>query len=278
MVEHRAFYLIGGPEGRRLTSSQNPKEPSSRQQTLDQYVKSQRSLLEADALARARALRESRLLDEKMRDTFSQLRRSAYELGSSSSPADDSFGLRIKTPRVPSSAQTQLHSREVTLLENGMIVEQVDLRKEEREERDRKRREERREKRELSRPRKSSRSSRSAADVASVYSVPLASPLPQADSGFFSNPRDSRYSQGFSPRPSSVLAIGGERPLTMLRAQSQASFSEVQSIGSAASPRRSRFFGFKNLSSAWHSRDSVAPTGSMIDMQYVLLFPVLSHP
>ena len=32
------------------------------------YVKSQRSLLEADALARAPALRESRMLDEKMRD------------------------------------------------------------------------------------------------------------------------------------------------------------------------------------------------------------------
>lgn len=208
-----------------------------------------------------------------MRDTFSQLRRSAYELGSSSSPADDTFGLRIKTPRVPSSAQAQVHSREVTLLENGMIVEHVDLRKEEREERDKKRRSERREKRDLSRVRKSSRSSRSAADVASVYSVPLASPLPQADSGFFSNPRDSRYSQSFSPRPNSVLAIGGDRPVTMLRAQSQASFSEVQSIGSAPSPRRSRFFGFKNLSSAWHSRDSVAPSGSMIDMQCVLLSP-----
>ncbi|KAI1794196.1 hypothetical protein LXA43DRAFT_884172 [Ganoderma leucocontextum] len=256
-------------ENLRFWMSINPKEPSSRQQTLDQYVKSQRSLIEVDALSRARALRESRLLDEKMRDTFSQLRRSAYELGSSTSPVDDYNGLRIKTPRVPSSAQAQVHSREVTLLENGMIVEHVDLRKEEREERDRKRRSEKREKRELSRVRKSSRSSRSAADVASVYSVPLVSPLPQADSGFFSNPRDSRYSQSFSPRPVSVLAIGGERP-PMLRAQSQASFSEVQSVGSAPSPRRSRFFGFKNLSSAWHSRDSVAPTGSMIDMHLAL--------
>ena len=243
---------------------QNPKEPSSRQQTLDQYVKAQRSLLEADALARARALRESRLLDEKMRDTFSQLRRSAYELGSHSQPTDDSGALRIKSPRLASQSTVspaQGHSREVTLLENGMIVEHVDIRKEEREERERRRKEERRDR---SRVRKTSRSSRSMADVASVYSVPLASPVPQVDSGFFSNARDSRYSQSFSPRPNSVVA-GSER---LLRAQSQASFSDMQSIGSA-SPRRSRFFGFRNLSSAWQSRDSMAPSGSMIDMQCV---------
>ena len=40
----------------------------------------------------------------------------------------------------------QSNSREVTLLENGMIVEHVDLRKAEKEERDKKRREEKREK------------------------------------------------------------------------------------------------------------------------------------
>ncbi|KAI0821632.1 hypothetical protein BC628DRAFT_1412777 [Trametes gibbosa] len=249
----------------RFWLSINPKEPSSRQQTLDQYVKSQRHLLEAEALARARALRESRLLDEKMRDTFSQLRRSAYELGSSSQPTDDSGALRIK-----SAGNAQAHSREVTLLENGMIVEHVDLRKEEREERERRRKEERREKRELSRARKSSRSSRSAADVASVYSMPLQSPLPQMDSGFFSGARDSRHSQSFSPRPSSVLTGGADRPQTLLRAQSQASFSDMQSVGSASSPRRSRFFGFKNLSAAWLSRDSVAPSGSMMDMHVAL--------
>ncbi|CDO75686.1 hypothetical protein BN946_scf184941.g39 [Trametes cinnabarina] len=253
-------------ENLRLWLSINPKEPSSRQQTLDQYVKSQRQLLEAEALARARALRESRLLDEKMRDTFTQLRRSAYELGTSASPTDDTGALRLK------AGNNHSHSREVTLLENGMIVEHVDLRKEEKEERERRRKEERREKRSASRARKSSRSSRSAADVASVYSMPLQSPLPQMDSGFFSGAgaRDSRYSQSFSPRPSSVLTGNGDRPQTLLRAQSQASFSDMQSIGSASSPRRSRFFGFKNLSAAWLSRDSMAPSGSMIDMHLAL--------
>ena len=147
-----------------------------------------------------------------------------------------------------------------------MIVEHVDVRKEEREERERRRREE---KRERSRVRKMSRGSR--ADAMSVYS--LQTPLP-TDSGFFSGVRnDSRYSQSISARPSSVITAGGERPLTLLRAQSQASFSDMQSIGSVAtSPRRSRFFGLPNLSpSGWRSQESFAPSGSMIDMQCVIL-------
>lgn len=200
-----------------------------------------------------------------MRDAYSQLRRSAYELGSSAQPIDDTGGVRIKAPRSPSVPTPAFngHSREVTLLENGMIVEHVDVRKEEREERERRKREE---KRERSRVRKSSRTSR-AADVMSVYS--LQTPL-HTDSGFFSGVKsDSRYSQSISAsaRPSSVMTGGNERPHTLLRAQSQASFSDMQSVGSAASPRRSRFFGLKNLSSGWRSQDSLAPSGSMIDMQ-----------
>jgi hypothetical protein len=225
-------------------------------------VKSQRALLEAEALAHARAMRESRQLDDKMRDAYSQLRRSAYELGSSAQPTDDGGGgVRIKAPRSVSTPTALLsHSREVTLLENGMIVEHVDVKKEEKE---RRKLEERRER---SRARKTSRGSR--ADAMSVYS--LQTPLPM-DSGFFSGIRnDSRYSQSISARPSSILTGGGERPLTIPRAQSQASFSDMQSIGSAASPRRSRFFGLRNLSpSGWRSQESFAPSGSMIDMQYV---------
>lgn len=228
-------------------------------------MKAQRLLLEAEALAHARALRESRLLDDKMRDAYSQLRRSAYELGSSAQPVDDTSGVRIKAPRSPSmpTIATNGQSREVTLLENGMIVEHVDVRKEERDERERRRKEE---KRERSRARKTSRSSRGA-DVMSVYS--LQTPM-NTDSGYFSGARgDSRYSQSISQRPSSVMTGGAERPSTLLRVQSQASFSDLQSIAGAstASPRRSRFFGLKNLSTGWRSQDSLAPSGSMIDMQ-----------
>lgn len=207
------------------------------------------------------------MLDDKMRDTYSQLRRSAYELGASAQPTDDTGGVRIKPPHSPSvpSGLGAGHSREVTLLENGLIVEHVDVKKEEREERERRRREEKREK---SRARKSSRSSRSGVDVMSVYSMQTP-PTHPTDSGFFSGQQqqrpDSRYSQSMSARPSSVLTTG-ERP-SMLRAQSQASFSDMQSQGEASSPRRSRFFGFKNLSASWRSQESFAPSGSMIDMQ-----------
>ncbi|CCM05458.1 uncharacterized protein FIBRA_07678 [Fibroporia radiculosa] len=246
--------------------SVNPKEPSSRQQTLDSYVRSQRSLLEADALARAKAMRESQQLEDKMRDTYSQLRRSAYELGSNTQLADD--GVRIKAPRsasVPLAPNGNANGREVTLLQNGMIVEHVDVRKEEKDDRDRKRREER----DRSRARKSSRGS--AIDVASVYSMPISSQRFQTDSGYFSGAKgnDSRYSQSFSPRPSSVLTMG-DRPHMLPRAYSQASFSDMQSIGSTSSPRRSRFFGFKNLTAGWRSQDSLAPSGSMIDMHVAL--------
>lgn len=214
-------------------------------------------------MAHARAMRESRILDDKMRDAYSQLRRSAYELGSSAQPTDDIGGVRIKAPRSVSTpiAAVPSQNREVTLLENGMIVEHVDVRREEREERERRKRDERRDR---SRVRKTSRGSR-AADVMSVYSVQT--PM-QTDSGFFSGTKnDSRLSQSIHARPSSVMTAGGERPLTMLRAQSQASFSDMQSIGSGTSPRRSRFFGLRNLSSGWRSQDSLAPSGSMIDMQ-----------
>ncbi|KZT10645.1 uncharacterized protein LAESUDRAFT_734470 [Laetiporus sulphureus 93-53] len=261
-------------ENLRIWLSINPKEPSSRQQTLDAYVRSQRLLLEQEALAHARALRESRQLEDKMRDTYTQLRRSAYELNGNAQLTDDTAGVRIKPPRatsIPASIMVSpengsSHNREVTLLENGMIVEHVDVRKEEREERARKRKEE---KRDRSRARKSSRGS--IIDVTSVYSMPLPGQGLQSDSGYFSGAKgsDSRYSQSFSPRPSSILTTG-DRPHMLPRAYSQASFSDMQSIGSSSSPRRSRFFGFKNLTASWRSQDSLAPSGSMMDMHVAL--------
>ena len=240
---------------------QNPKEPAARQQTLDQYVKSQRALLEAEAAAHSRAMRESRLIDDRMRDAYAQLRKSAYELGTSAQPTDDDEGVRIRAPRSMSASlvPNNSHIREATLLENGMIVEHVDVKKEEKERK-------REGKRERSRARKSSRSSRAGADVTSVYS--LNTPV-HNDSGFFSGMRsESRYSQSIPQRPTSIMTGGSDLPPTLLRAQSQASFSDLQSIGSSAtSPRRSRFFGFKNLSTGFRSQDSLAPSGSMIDMQ-----------
>lgn len=240
-------------------SCQNPREPASRQQTLISYVKSQRKLLEAEAVAHARAMQEAKQLDNRMRDAYSQLRRSAYDMGSSSSPADDSGGVRIKPPLSPNTVNqpqnhVKSHSREITLLENGMIVEHVDVRKEEKEARDRKKREEKR-------ARKSSRGSMM--DVTSIISAQ--SNGPPTESGL--KPY-SRYSNSSSARPTSVLTAPLDRP-ELPRAYSTASFSDIHSMGSS-SPRRTRFFGMKNLSAGWRSQDSLAPSGisgSMVDMQ-----------
>ncbi|KAJ7497295.1 hypothetical protein FB451DRAFT_224499 [Mycena latifolia] len=241
--------------------SVNPREPAARQQTLNNYITSQRTLLEAEALARARAMQEAKQLDNRMRDTYSQLRRSAYDTGNSSAPADDSGGVRIKPPRSPASPNHpgRSHSREVTLLENGMIVEHVDVRKEEKEARERRRKEERR-------ARKSSRSS--FIDVNSIISAQSFNP--NTDSGVGLKPY-SRYSQASSARPTSVLTAPLDRS-ELPRAYSQASFSDIHSLGSA-SPRRTRFFGMKNLSAGWRSQDSLAPSGisgSMMDMHVAL--------
>lgn len=240
----------------------NPREPASRQQTLNTYIKSQRALLQAEALAHARAMQEAKQLDNRMRDTYSQLRRSAYDMGAASSPADDFGGVRIKPPQSPSSptnihVHTRSQSREITLLENGMIVEHVDVRKEEREARERRRKEEKR-------ARKSSRSS--VMDVTSIISAQ--SYGPPTDNGL--KPY-SRYSHSSSARPTSVLTAPPERP-DLPRVYSQASFSEVHSLGSG-SPRRTRFFGIRNLSAGWMSQDSLAPSGmsgSMVDMHVAL--------
>jgi hypothetical protein len=199
-----------------------------------------------------------------MRDAYSQLRRSAYDMGTSATPFDDIGGVRIKPPRSPSGGpHVRSHSRDVTLLQNGMIVEHVDVKKEEREAKERRRKEERR-------ARKSSRSS--AVDVTSLYSVQSLAPYADSNAGL--RPQ-SRYSPTSSPRPSSVLTNTWDRP-HIPRAYSQASFSDVQSLNSV-SPRRTRFFGMKNSSTGWRSQDSLAQSGmsgSMVDMQYVIFFIV----
>ncbi|KAG0704517.1 hypothetical protein DFH29DRAFT_997606 [Suillus ampliporus] len=244
----------------KIWHTMTPREPASRQQTLEQYVKAQRSLLEAEALAHARAMQESMQLEHKMRDTYSQFRRSAYDLNGG---VDDS-AFRLKPPHSsgPNGAlghHIRSPSRDITVLENGLIVEHVDIRKEEKEE-ERRRRNERR-------ARKSSRGS--AVDVMSIYSVH--SLAPHTDSGL-GPMQSSRYSAISSSRPISSLTAPTDRQPSLGQVYSQASFSDAHSRGSA-SPRRSRFFGFKNLSAAWRSQDSLAPSGmsgSMIDMHVAL--------
>jgi len=135
-----------------------------------------------------------------------------------------------------------------------MIIEHVDVKKEEREAKERRKKDEKR-------ARKSSKNS--AMDVRSIISVQSTGQF--IDGGLM--PSSSRYSQAHSARPASVFSPT-DRP-DIPRAYSQLSFSDAQSLGSA-SPRRTRFFGMKNLSTGWRSQDSLAPSGmsgSMIDMQ-----------
>ncbi|KAF8441363.1 hypothetical protein L210DRAFT_3398999 [Boletus edulis BED1] len=248
----------------KLWTSMTPKEPASKQQTVDTYVKTQRSLLQAEALAHARAMQESMELEISVRDTYSQLRRSAYDL----SVVDDN-AFKLKPPRSSTAPNgvgahhIRSSSRDITLLDNGLIVEHVDVRREEREEKERRRRQERRER---SRQRKSSRGS--IVDVTSLYSAHSLAPLTDSGLGLM---QSSRYS-AISMRPASSLAVPIEVQPSLGQVYSQASFSDAHSPGSV-SPRRSRFFGFKNLSSAWRSQDSLAHSGmsgSMIDMHVAL--------
>ncbi|KAL4078524.1 hypothetical protein V8B97DRAFT_1865531 [Scleroderma yunnanense] len=239
-------------------------QPMARQQTLDQYVKAQRSLLEAEALAHAQAVQESKQLENSVKDTIAQIRRSVYDPDGGD---DNAFKLKpLRSTIIPNgngAHHIRASSRDITLLQNGLIVEHVNVRREEKEERERRRRQE---KRERSRPRKSSRSS--AIEVTSLYSSH--SIAPPIDNGF-SVSQSPRLS-GLSTRPTSSLTAPIDRQSSLGQVYSQASFSDAHSPASQ-SPRRSRFFSFRNMSGAWRSQDSLAPSGmsgSMIDMHVAL--------
>ena len=140
----------------------------ARQQTLHQYVKAQRSLLEAEALAHTQAMQGSKQLENSMKDTIAHIRRSVCELD-----GGDDGAFKLKPPRstaVPNGSgvhHIRSASRDTTLLQNGLIVEH-DVGREEKKERERRRRQG---KRERSRPRKTSRSS---ATMSPRYTLPIA--------------------------------------------------------------------------------------------------------
>ena len=174
------------------------------------------------------------------------IRRSIHDIGvpqsnSGSITLDETGRLRSSTLQ-GSHQRARSNSRDVTMLENGLIVEHVNVKKEEREERERRKKEERRER---SRARKSSRGS--GKDINSVYGSLHPSQLPPNTPG--GTPaehilRASRYSQS-SLRPTSILSSNmGEKSPTIPRAYSTTSFSDLHSITGSTSPnRKTRFFG-----------------------------------
>ena len=237
------------------------------------------------------------MLENKLRDTYDSLRRrSAYEPNVVADDGSKIKGSHVSKRSVSGSTPISLvvdgttnhrkdQSRELTILENGMIVETVDVRKEEKE----RRREERRER---SRARKSSRGS-GGAEVTSMYSSH--SPLPHQTDFYSATPNGSgvlRADRPMSLSQASTRAMSASMPLTPpacspgfgsirppnARVHSQISLVDSQSISSTSmAGRRSRFFAFRNWSEAWKSRESFAPSavmsvsGSMMDMQCVFL-------
>jgi hypothetical protein len=180
-------------------------------------------------------MQESKELEDRMRDAYSQIRRSAHDTGASHSS--------IGTITIGSHQHGRSHcSRDVTLLENGLIVERINVKKEEKEERKRRKREERRGR---SRTTKSSRDSGN--DFHSIYGPPHPSQLLQSTSGGSPaelSSRAPRYSQS-SLRPTSIMSWSiGERSPTLPRAYSTTSSPDLRSTAGSTSPnRRPRLFG-----------------------------------
>lgn len=245
---------------------QNPREPASKHQTLNTYLNTQNDLLVAENKARLQAMQEARQLDNKMRDAYSELRRSAYDLGANSSALDDR-GIRIRSPSGVGDDLRITHKRDTTLLENGMIVERVDMRKEEA----RIRKEERR-------VRKVSRDSLSVVenrdrerDAASLYSSYVGEGAASMRSiPFYDGTKSSGVGTNRSVRSMYTTPSLSWQPPVPNRPMSMApGLASQTSLDSAASPRR-RFLGLRQLSGYFGSSTTLGQSGSMIDMQYVI--------
>lgn len=188
-----------------------------------------------------------------MREAYHQLRRSTADIGRTNDSSSPGVRLRASTGIDDSDA------RDVTLLESGLILERVDIRRQEREERERKKAEERAEKR---RTRKMSRVSVGetgrgfASDASSMHS--LSNPLQNVSYG--SRSQISLLSPSISANKRLSSPLTPSLPLPMSRGQSQNSME----------PTAPRFFGFKHWRGAYGSEASLHNnSGSMMDMQYV---------
>lgn len=205
-------------------------------------------------------MRESRLMDNRMRETYSQIRESVHipQSASSGLPVP---GVPVRVPRsssVYSSLRVGSPEAEATLLESGLIVERVDLKREEQEEKARMKRDERQRRR---------MSSVGVNDGASAYSAP--SPTFDKSTAYLPGPTPyvhPNHSVGqLSPASSKRFSVlsGGQASIrpSMNRVPSHIS-TDTQTTGVR------RFFGY--MSRNGQSQTSLAISGSMMDMQYVI--------
>ncbi|KDQ21738.1 hypothetical protein BOTBODRAFT_168954 [Botryobasidium botryosum FD-172 SS1] len=269
----------------------NPKEPTARWQTLEAYLTAQAALLEAEHRAHNQAMRESQLLDARIQDAYSQLQRSVCDLGGKpiTTGAKALSGVRIRAPRTISgpwlngqnadvsvtAKEDSSAKRDMTFLENGMILETVDIQREEKEEKARRKREEKAERMRLRELNNRSSTYEVPEDVVSLYSMRsgrldfnpymLASESQPTLSMFPSSPNPRRMSTAVPTSPSF------SRP-----ANNRAStYSSIESRGKA------RFLNFKQWVGGPGSDASFMNSGSMMDMHLALALeknlPQLPH-
>ncbi|KAG9011205.1 hypothetical protein FRB94_008804 [Tulasnella sp. JGI-2019a] len=255
----------GGPlttDNLKVWLTMNPKEPQARWQTLEAYLKSQSALLVAEAAARAQAIRESRLLDNRMRETYSQIRESSQDLSLrqpyGSATNLPSPGVPIRVPRsasVYSTVPVGSPEKDATLLESGLIVEKIDLRKEEQEERARIKREGQQRLR---------MSTVGINDAASAYSAPS----PTLDGAAMYLPGNSPYglpnhSMGqLSPSSNKRFSVVSGGPGSSIRPSVHRAPSHMSTDTTTTGVRR--FFGYRSWNG--RSQSSLALSGSMMDM------------
>lgn len=218
--------------------------------TIDSYVKQQGELLRTEAEARAKAQQESQLVDARMRDTYSQLRQSAYI------DEDIASGVPIQPPRssmyggLPSSGKEDYkHKRDMTLLENGMIMERVDVKREEKE-REKERKKEEKKMRKMSQM----------TDISSITPGTYGPPMTPTPSGM-----DLESNGGFEMTYPNMSSPS----LQTSRPKSAPLGAPLGKYGSPASVdgRGARFLGSRHWQAPWSSGASMAPSGSMMDMQ-----------
>jgi hypothetical protein len=203
--------------------------------TIDSYIRQQATLLVIEAEARAKAQQEARqvdarirqsthesLLDDSKSSTRAPATRSSVYSGSTAIPGDE-YG----------------HQRDVTMLENGMIVERVNVKREEKE----RRKEEK----------KSGKGSIISFSASRDYVPPMTPSGGQMEFVGSGSDYESPYATMSSPslRPKSApLGV----PLSY-------------TAHSSVDGKNPRFMGSKHWQTAWNSGASQAPTGSMMDMQ-----------
>lgn len=243
-------------KGHRLTEQNlkiwltlNPKEAHARLMTIDAYVKQQAALLVEEAEARAKAQQDAQRFDARVRDNYPQTRHSTYEPSSTGIASEDSAsGARIPPPRssmyeaLPAGQKD--HKRDTIILDSGMIVERVNLKREEKE---------------RLREQKKARKASQATDISTLSPGGYASPATPTPNGM-----DSDFEPAYGNM--SVTSLGGLRPKSAplgVPIPKYASHASMDGKGH-------RFMGSKHWQAPWNSGASVAPSGSMMDMHVAL--------